>query len=610
MKKQIPEVEKQKKGTAPKPATKPLRKAARMRVAFITLSALILVGLTGFTAYAFYVSEKIVPHTEISGVSVGGLTKHEARDRLDAKVSSFKNLEVPFQYEAKTWTLKPSDLETAISYDQALEEAYAKGKQGPFFSQIKDLFRSFFMSNRLSVDLTAYTEAGKKKLDEKILSEIENPVAETSLSFIPGKVEVKNGKAGQRLDANKFEADLYAVLTNRSSDVRLSLATFQPTITAQEAVLAQELATQMLASSWKIDAGTVSLDLDPQELATYLSTVPNEDATGLTIVINQDKAKTKVSELAKKANTDPANARLKSENGVLKISQPEKNGVEVVEEVTVSRLLTSIAAASSTASRSIQAETKVSQADLRTDNYEQIGIKELIGTATTDFSGSPANRIHNIKHGQSVLNGGFVKDGEVYSTTGTLGPVEISTGYLPELIIRDNRTTPEAGGGLCQVSTTLFRAVLNAGLPVTDRTNHSYRVGYYERGVGPGLDATVYIPNPDFKWKNDTGNAVYIQSYVVGTKITFELYGTRDGRSSVIGAPQILEEIKVGEPIYAETDTLYKGERKQVETAHDGARTSVVYTVTRNGEQLNRQVFNSYYRPWPAQYLVGTKERP
>ena len=159
------------------------------------------------------------------------------------------------------------------------------------------------------------------------------------------------------------------------------------------------------------------------------------------------------------------------------------------------------------------------------------------------------------------------------------------TGYLPELVIKGDRTVPEFGGGLCQVSTTLFRAVMDSGLPVTARRNHSYRVSYYEKDgngkvIGPGLDATIYEPDVDFKFKNDMSTPVLIIGYVIGDKVTFELYGTKDGRTSKIDGPKKLTETAPGEPVYIETTDLAPGVIKQVETPHPGGSAVATYTIS------------------------------
>jgi vancomycin resistance protein YoaR len=315
-------------------------------------------------------------------------------------------------------------------------------------------------------------------------------------------------------------------------------------------------------------------------------------------------ATTALDEWSAKVTKDPLNARLGITDGKVTVLENDKNGTSVNKEKSLAAFTAAVQTGAHTATGVIQ----TAQAAVRADTIASLGLNELVGTATTDFSGSPNNRKFNIAKGAQALDRKLVKAGETFSTTGTLGPVEESTGYLPELVIKGNRTVPEAGGGLCQVSTTLFRSVLNAGLPIIERQNHAYRVSYYERDTGPGLDATVYIPNPDLKWKNDFGSAVFVQSTIVGTKITFDLYGTKDGRVSNIPKATILEVYPVGDAIYVNTDTLDKGVTKQIERAHDGAKTSVTYTVSRDGKEIYKKTFVSIYRAWPAQYLVGTHD--
>jgi vancomycin resistance protein YoaR len=243
------------------------------------------------------------------------------------------------------------------------------------------------------------------------------------------------------------------------------------------------------------------------------------------------------------------------------------------------------------------------------------GIQELIGRATTPFTGSPRNRVSNIKNGVRFLSGITIQPGEEFSTLGTLGTIDNTTGYLPELVIKGDRTVPEFGGGLCQVSTTLFRTALDAGLPITARRNHSFRVGYYEKDgngnyIGPGLDATIYEPNLDLKFRNDTGNSILIVGYVQGTKVTFEMYGTQDGRTSEIDGPYTLTETSAGEPVYIDTDELPVGEVKQVEWPHPGGSAVATYTITYPDGTQESQEFKSWYRRWPAKFLVGAPIMP
>jgi vancomycin resistance protein YoaR len=166
--------------------------------------------------------------------------------------------------------------------------------------------------------------------------------------------------------------------------------------------------------------------------------------------------------------------------------------------------------------------------EVREDNLDQLGINELISTGWSDAAGSPKNRIHNYTVGASKFNGVLIKPDETFSFNKTLGPVDASTGYLPELVIKEDKTVPEYGGGMCQVSSTAFRAALNAGLPIVERLYHAYPVQYYKPF---GVDATVYLPKPDLVFKNDTGHYILIQTRINGTKLYFDFYGTKANRT-------------------------------------------------------------------------------
>jgi vancomycin resistance protein YoaR len=240
-----------------------------------------------------------------------------------------------------------------------------------------------------------------------------------------------------------------------------------------------------------------------------------------------------------------------------------------------------------------------------------LGLKDLIGTGTTDFTGSPANRVANIKNGVNLINGLLVQPGAEFSTVGALSPIDEAHGYVQGLVIVNNQTLPADGGGLCQVSTTLFRSILNAGLPITARTPHSYEVSYYQRGVGPGLDATIYDPKPDFKWVNDTGHVIFIQGVIKNMNLTFNLFGTSDGRTAVVTGPTLLSTTEPsGGPIYVNTDTLPYGTTHQIDPPVPGGKTTATYTVTRGGVVINTQTFKSTYQAMPAQFLVGTAGAP
>jgi vancomycin resistance protein YoaR len=246
--------------------------------------------------------------------------------------------------------------------------------------------------------------------------------------------------------------------------------------------------------------------------------------------------------------------------------------------------------------------------DVTTDKVNNLGINELIGKGKSTFYHSISSRVHNIALAASRINGVLVKPGDVFSFNEALGDVSQFTGYEQAYIISGGKTILGDGGGVCQVSTTLFRAVLNAGLPIYERQAHAYRVGYYEQDSPPGIDATVYSPSPDFKFKNDTPANILIvaKTNAKGYSLTFEIYGTSDGRTSSISKPAVSDLTPPPEDSYQDDPTLPAGTIKQVDFKAWGAKVAFNYVVKRGGQTIYKKTFISNYRPWQAVYLRGT----
>jgi len=256
----------------------------------------------------------------------------------------------------------------------------------------------------------------------------------------------------------------------------------------------------------------------------------------------------------------------------------------------------------------INVSVEIAEPAIKTEDINNLGIKELLGIGTSTFKGSIPGRIHNIELAASRLNGVLIAPGETFSFNEALGDVSRYTGYQSAYVIKDGKTILGDGGGVCQVSTTFFRAALDSGLPIVERRAHSYRVYYYEQDSGPGLDATVYAPTTDLKIQNDTLGHILIQSST-DTKnlaLRFEFYGTSDGRVATTTKPVILNSIAPPEDLYQDDPTLASGVVKQTEHKAWGAKVIFDYSVERNGENIYKKQFVSNYRPWQAIFLRGT----
>lgn len=232
-----------------------------------------------------------------------------------------------------------------------------------------------------------------------------------------------------------------------------------------------------------------------------------------------------------------------------------------------------------------------------------MGIMEVVTVGESNYAGSPVNRRHNIATGLARFNGHIIPRGTVFSFGQTLGRVDGSTGYRKELVIKGDKTEPDYGGGLCQVSSTAYRGVWEYGFPITQRINHSYAVSYY----GPqGTDATVYPPNPDMKFENNSPGALLIQTHHDDDDHAYFIYyGTKDGRVSGVYGPFIWNRTAPPPDRTITTTELPPGQRRKVGDRHPGMNAAWVrYTTLADGTELEDTTV-SIYQARPLFYEVG-----
>lgn len=319
----------------------------------------------------------------------------------------------------------------------------------------------------------------------------------------------------------------------------------------------------------------------------------------------------KLGELSGVIDIPVQDALFSFENGKVTAFKPSKNGLKLNTSESKRRIIDAFTTVANTNQQRIVIQLPVEsiQPDITTDNTNRFGIKELIGSGYSEFTGSIPGRVHNVKLAASRMNGVLIEPGKTFSFNETLGDISAATGYQSAYIIKDGRTVLGDGGGVCQVSSTLFRAALNAGLPIAERRPHAYRVHFYEDGgFKPGLDATVFSPSVDLKIVNDTLNHILIQAKTDNKNLTltFELYGTDDGRKAEILNHKVWGQSSPPPALYQDDPTLKIGVLKQVDWAAWGAKASFQYKVTRGEETLQDEVFTSNFRPWQAVYLRGT----
>lgn len=570
------------------------------------LTALALLSIY-YLIFSLSYLDRVYPGVVIGTERFSGLTKAEVLNKVTELTKAQTDRQISVSIEDSEYKIAPSEIELQVNVAQTVSQIFDYGRLPTdrftsFFEQIS----SPFIKHRVRAAINFDTQFMETKISE-IADLVDKRAVDAKGEIISDQLVLTKEEAGLVIDQEDVSKKVITSLESFSADsLTFSRHLQQPSIfLGDEEVLRTEVdrfSQRKLKLSWP----TGNKVLTKKEIKQLIGFIGDQTSQPNLLVaeFTDQQIQSYLTSIADRTDSPAVDPLLVIDNGVLVVSKKSKEG-SVVDLTTSSGLI--MAALNSeedqpTVDLVMKAQTPV----ITEDNLDSLGIKERIGFGETSFTGSPVNRRHNISNGIVLMQSALIKPGEEFSTVKALGAVDNTTGFLPELVIKENRTVPEYGGGLCQVSTTLFRSVMNAGLKVTERQNHSYRVSYYEPPVG--LDATIYLPKPDFKFLNDTNAHILVQGRVVGNKVIFELWGTNDGRISSISTPQILSTTPAGEPIYADTDTLPKGEQKQIEKAHDGAVAIAYYTVTRNGEVINKQTFKSFYKPWPARFLVGTNE--
>jgi vancomycin resistance protein YoaR len=545
-------------------------------------------------------TNKIYPNVYVSSLYLGEknidlakehFTKNfRVQDKLILNINGQKN------------TILVSEIVTGADVNKTVERAYNFTNSGNIFLDIITRTKLIFTS----INLAPILMINNDKLTETILiasSSIDSKPINPSASEINGFVNINIGKNGVIVDIDKARSDIGSWLSYRkNNEIVLNLKVVNTTINNIESEKYKEKANKVLNKELILKQDDTEFILDDNTLLSFISPTGYYD----------DFIYAEILKISNKLNRNPQDSIFVIENQKVKEFAPSKDGVVVDEKElikNIKNIIESILNNENSISE-IVIPIVTTSPKIKNEDVNDFGIKTLIGTGFSNFKGSIPNRIHNVNLAQSKFRGVLIPPETIVSFNDILGDVSSYTGYKSAYVIMDGKTVLGDGGGVCQVSTTLFRAVLNAGLPVIDRRAHAYRVGYYEQGFGPGLDATVYSPTTDFKFKNDTSAYLLLQPTIDLDNLTlkFEIYGTDDGRISNLSKPIVASSIAPGNDVYIDDPTLPSGQIKQIEHRAYGAKVIFDYKVTRNGEELINQKFVSNYRPWTAVFLRGVAQ--
>ena len=587
--------------------SKPTTRLPWAFVVLIALAALLLVLAFGFIAFQIYFSARVLPGVSVWNVDLSGKSVDEAAAALDtAFKAKFNTARVDLSDGQQAWIANPIDL--GIYFDaRATAQAALDLSQRGVDGQTQVLFNGADLAPRI-----VFSPNLARAYFEQMAAQIDRPPLDAGLQLNGTTVITTPAQVGRALNveaALKLLPDL--ARTEGPKRLVLPIDTEQPRLTDVSAVAAQlqrvlnRNMTLVLANP--APGEPASWDLTPQQLLSFLMVDKAADGKAIEVRFDEEALRAGLADLAHQIDRAPENARFvfNDETRQLEVIKPGKIGRALDITTTSTRMLEALG-------RGDQQVT-LAVAEQRPDFYDDVkaadlGITELVATGQTFYAGSSAERMKNINASAGSQHGVIVKPGEVYSFNGNLGDVSLDNGYAEALIIFNGKTVKGVGGGVCQVSTTAFRAAFNGGYPIIERWPHAYRVGWYERGFGPGLDATVFSPYVDFKFKNDTPYHILIEAYAndAAGRLSFKFYSTGDGRQVTISEPTVENVIPHPEDKIEEDPALPAGTRQQVDYAADGADVTVKRTVTRGGQVVSEDRVFTRYQPWQAIYKVGT----
>ncbi|MCX6055340.1 MAG: VanW family protein [Chloroflexi bacterium] len=567
---------------------------------------------------SIFYSGRIFPGISMNEIPLAGLSLTEATKRISNSYDYPVSGTILLANGTENWPIKPIQLGVYLDAPSSAKAAFEAGRSGSWFNILQMRFSIFKEGLNLPPTFIFDQKTAVAFLNN-LAATINQPVREARISLSGTDVIVENGQSGRVLDIqSSLNALTEQIQTMRDGVVPLVILQSDPVISDVnlQAEFARNILSQPLSLQLPTDGTeqSISVQMEPVDLASFLvfERVSNDTVSEYQIAINRPLMTAYLSSIEGTLDQEPNNSRF--------IFNDETQQLELIQPATIGRKL-DIENSIIQINQALQKREHSAELSFTFNNPQitdevkgsELGITELVYSYSSYFRGSSVERIQNIKTAAARFHGLLIAPGATLSMSNELGDISLSNGYSEALIILGDQTIKGVGGGVCQVSTTLFRTAFYAGFPILERHPHAYRVGYYEQTATghnqdlAGMDATVFVPLVDFKFKNDTPYWLLMETYISNANysLTWKFYSTKDGRVvdySSTGPENITQS---PDPVYRENPDLPEGTKKQVDYAVEGADITVNRSVTKAGTLLFQEQYFTQYEPWGDVWEYG-----
>lgn len=583
-----------------KPSGSERRRRGRRRLrVLIAACAVVVALLLGMLIDATLYYGKVHAGVSVAGRSMSGLTRDEAKAAITRLVSDAAKNPIKLTSGEKSWSVLPADVGTKIDVALAVSRAMDVTRGSNFFV---DGFRRLvlYFTNE-DISLTGTVDGAlMNELLADISQEIDVPPVEPGLAIDGTEIKTIEGKKGLVVDRDKLRQELTALLfTLHTTQLVVPTVVKDPSMTVDDNHRAVIQAKTMIAAPVKLIFGGRTWDLTPEQIAEFMEFTTRDEAGLSTLVpyLSAERMRGLLDKVAPAVAKEPVSATFTSD-GTKAWVIPGANGRALDREKTAEALT---AAALSAADRTAEVVVKVVKPDLTTEEAEAMGVKDVLGSFTTEWEGTPDRRI-NVKITTKYANNVLLAPGEIYDFDKQIGPRTEERGYKLAPGIIGGELEDQLGGGICQVSTTLFNAAFFAGLEILERKNHSIYIEHYPKG----RDATVSAGGPNMRFRNDTSHYILIRGTSNGVTTKFTIYGTDEGRTVTYTTSDFYDVVEQTEVTTTNT-SLLTGTTLIKNPGQAGRSVKVVRTVkSASGKVIHKDTFISIWHMMPRQIEVGT----